>query len=76
MIMTDFGVNIKYNFLGNGSASIEVPPWYFGKLCGLCGNADGEQSNEYKLPNGNMVSTWHIHWYRIVYVMNVEVWIL
>ncbi|PIK44423.1 putative IgGFc-binding protein [Apostichopus japonicus] len=57
MIMTDFGVNIKYNILGNGSASIEVPPWYFGKLCGLCGNADGEQSNEYKLPNGNIVTS-------------------
>ncbi|KAJ8042690.1 IgGFc-binding protein [Holothuria leucospilota] len=57
MIMTDFGVNIKYNFLGNGSASIEVPPWYFGKLCGLCGNADGDPDNEYKLPNGDIVSS-------------------
>lgn len=59
MIMTEFGVNIKYNILGNGSASIEVPTWYFGKLCGLCGDADGDKTNEYKLPNGNIVSTFN-----------------
>ena len=36
--------------------SVTIPGSYFGKMCGLLGNNDGNHTNEYQLPNGTVVN--------------------
>ncbi|XP_059181103.1 alpha-tectorin-like [Centropristis striata] len=51
----DFGLRVMYD--GSYTVSITVPPTYRGKTCGLCGNFNGNQNDEFHTPTGMMVST-------------------
>ncbi|XP_061564630.1 alpha-tectorin-like [Cololabis saira] len=53
-VRADFGLSVTYN--GRGRVSISVPSNYRGKLCGLCGNFNGNQSDEFLIPNGSIVT--------------------
>ncbi|KAJ8043154.1 IgGFc-binding protein [Holothuria leucospilota] len=50
--VTSFGLKITYN--GENDAEIFLPPDYFGHVCGLCGNADGNSTNDKQKPNGTL----------------------
>nr|XP_054766842.1 SCO-spondin-like [Lytechinus pictus] len=39
------------------SIYVTVHPYYREKLCGLCGNFDGNSENDFLMPRGNMVET-------------------
>lgn len=51
--MTEFGLTIRIDDRYN--AEIGIPSTYMGKVCGLCGNYDGDPDNEYVSPNGDQV---------------------
>nr|XP_014346149.1 PREDICTED: zonadhesin [Latimeria chalumnae] len=54
VVETDFGLVVKFD--GNHLLEIQVPGAYFGKVCGLCGNYNGEPSDEYLMPDGALAS--------------------
>jgi len=45
VLVADFGVNITWN--GKGSVKIKLCDAYNGYVCGLCGNADGNENNDF-----------------------------
>ncbi|XP_054549618.1 zonadhesin [Talpa occidentalis] len=49
-VQTTFGLRIRWD--GDQQLSIIVPSTYSGKLCGFCGNYDGDSSNDNKKPDG------------------------
>ncbi|XP_061564377.1 alpha-tectorin-like isoform X2 [Cololabis saira] len=53
-VTADFGLSVTYN--GRSTVSISVPTNYRGKLCGLCGNFNENQSDEFLIPNGSIVT--------------------
>ncbi|XP_041419720.1 IgGFc-binding protein-like [Xenopus laevis] len=50
VVETDFGLIAKFD--GDHYLEIILPESYFGKVCGMCGNYNGRQDDEYLLPNG------------------------
>jgi len=52
-IQTSFGVSIEYDGLAYGSVS--VPPTYARKLTGICGNNDGNATNDWTTSSGSFV---------------------
>ncbi|KAJ8043157.1 IgGFc-binding protein [Holothuria leucospilota] len=50
--VTYFGLKITYD--GENDAEILLPPDYFGHVCGLCGNADGNSTNDKQKPDGTL----------------------
>ncbi|KAJ8043153.1 IgGFc-binding protein [Holothuria leucospilota] len=50
--VTSFGLKIIYD--GENDAEILLPPDYFGHVCGLCGNADGNSTNDKQKPDGTL----------------------
>ena len=50
---TDF-LLVSYN--GKEDANVYLSYSYEGRTCGLCGSFDGDESNDFELPSGEMVS--------------------
>lgn len=50
VILTDFGLRVSFNMIYH--VTITVPSSYAGKTCGLCGNYNGDQNDEFLLPDG------------------------
>ncbi|XP_078674139.1 IgGFc-binding protein-like [Branchiostoma floridae x Branchiostoma belcheri] len=53
-IETDFG--LKVSFDGNHRAEVVLPDLYRSALCGLCGNYNGDVSDEYLTPDGTQAA--------------------
>ncbi|XP_063168377.1 alpha-tectorin-like [Candoia aspera] len=53
-VQTDFGLSISYD--GSYSVSVSVPKNYSGFLCGLSGDFNGNQSDDFRNPNGSLGS--------------------
>ena len=53
--VTIFKLGVVVNF-GQYYLTVTIPGNYFGKMCGLLGNYDGNTMNEYELPNGTVVN--------------------
>lgn len=51
---TDFGLRMVYN--QNANFRMHLASDYGGSVCGLCGNFDGRDDNDFMLPNGTTVS--------------------
>ncbi|XP_014308922.1 LOW QUALITY PROTEIN: zonadhesin [Myotis lucifugus] len=49
-LITDFEFTVSFD--GKSNAVISLPSTYQGLVCGLCGNFDKNQDNEFMLPNG------------------------
>uniref|UniRef100_H9GQ52 Zonadhesin n=1 Tax=Anolis carolinensis TaxID=28377 RepID=H9GQ52_ANOCA len=55
LIQTDFGLSVRFD--GNHHAEVSVPPSYYGYVCGLCGNYNGEASDDNLMPDGTSAGT-------------------
>uniref|UniRef100_A0A665WKG4 Si:ch211-39f2.3 n=1 Tax=Echeneis naucrates TaxID=173247 RepID=A0A665WKG4_ECHNA len=53
-IEADFGLRVMYD--GSSVVSISVPSHYRGLTCGLCGNFNGNQSDDFTTPSGAIVT--------------------
>ncbi|XP_052610950.1 LOW QUALITY PROTEIN: zonadhesin [Peromyscus californicus insignis] len=51
-LRTTFGLRVRWD--GDKQLFVTVPSTYSGKLCGFCGNYDGDSSNDYRKPDGTM----------------------
>ncbi|XP_041082394.1 IgGFc-binding protein [Polyodon spathula] len=54
IIETDFGLRVTYDLVYH--ATVTVPGNYRDKMCGLCGNYNGNSKDEFRLPNGKETS--------------------
>ncbi|XP_019127471.2 alpha-tectorin-like [Larimichthys crocea] len=54
-VSADFGLSVTYD--GWSTVSISVPSNYSGHTCGLCGNFNGNQNDEFHTPSGMTVTT-------------------
>uniref|UniRef100_G3NK42 VWFD domain-containing protein n=1 Tax=Gasterosteus aculeatus TaxID=69293 RepID=G3NK42_GASAC len=52
VIITDFGLRVTYDLVYH--VTITVPGSYFGRTCGLCGNFNDDEADEFQLPDGNL----------------------
>uniref|UniRef100_A0A663DPG6 VWFD domain-containing protein n=1 Tax=Aquila chrysaetos chrysaetos TaxID=223781 RepID=A0A663DPG6_AQUCH len=52
VVTTDFGLNIKFD--GNHRAEIILPSTYMSKVCGICGNYNGNKADDFLNPDGEM----------------------
>ncbi|XP_038668933.1 alpha-tectorin-like [Scyliorhinus canicula] len=52
---TDFGLDLSFD--GSHLVTISLPANYQNATCGLCGNMNGESSDEFQLPNGTIVTS-------------------
>ncbi|XP_074819307.1 zonadhesin-like [Natator depressus] len=50
VVEADFGLLVKYD--GNQHLEISLPESYFSKVCGMCGNYNGQPGDELLMPNG------------------------
>ncbi|XP_067299058.1 zonadhesin, like isoform X1 [Pseudorasbora parva] len=55
ILTTPFGLEVKWD--GNHYAKISVPSSYYDQMCGLCGNYDGNPSNDFTKPNGSQADS-------------------
>ncbi|KAI7798981.1 hypothetical protein IRJ41_016048, partial [Triplophysa rosa] len=53
-ITTDFGLKVTYDMIYR--VTITVPSDYGDKMCGLCGNYNGNPNDEYQLPEGKQTT--------------------
>uniref|UniRef100_A0A8C5WKM6 VWFD domain-containing protein n=1 Tax=Leptobrachium leishanense TaxID=445787 RepID=A0A8C5WKM6_9ANUR len=53
VLQTDFGIKVLYDTVYH--VILSIPGTYRGKLGGLCGNFNGDKSDEYQLPNRQVV---------------------
>ncbi|KAJ8416808.1 hypothetical protein AAFF_G00326860 [Aldrovandia affinis] len=51
-LQTSFGLKVRWD--GNHYAHISVPSSYFDQMCGLCGDYDGNQNNDFTKPDGSL----------------------
>ncbi|XP_075462277.1 IgGFc-binding protein-like [Ascaphus truei] len=49
ILQTNFGLQVKFNW--ESHVAVTVPSTYAGAVCGLCGDFDGDKSNEFKMNN-------------------------
>ncbi|KAM4735256.1 IgGFc-binding protein [Anableps anableps] len=54
-IKTDFGLLVTYDW--NWHLVIKLPSSYYGSVCGLCGNFNGNRGDELQNPTGQTVSS-------------------
>ncbi|XP_030044013.1 zonadhesin [Microcaecilia unicolor] len=54
VVQTDFGLTVRWD--GNHFLEIIVPNSYLGKVCGLCGNYDGNATNDNLKPDGSVAA--------------------
>ena len=55
VVSTTFG--LKVSFDGNHRLEIVVPPAYFNTTQGLCGNFNADDTDDMRMPDGNMAAT-------------------
>eukprot|EP00061_Rhincodon_typus_P002348 g17286.t1 len=55
VLETDFGLRVTYEWAWH--LGIEVPSSYYGNLCGMCGNFNGNSQDEMVSPNGTVFTT-------------------
>uniref|UniRef100_K7FN87 VWFD domain-containing protein n=1 Tax=Pelodiscus sinensis TaxID=13735 RepID=K7FN87_PELSI len=51
LVQTDFGLTMSYNLVYQ--ARVTIPGSYRGQTCGLCGNYNGREDEEFLLPDGS-----------------------
>uniref|UniRef100_UPI00398F3F9F alpha-tectorin-like n=1 Tax=Pristiophorus japonicus TaxID=55135 RepID=UPI00398F3F9F len=54
VLRTDFGLSVSYDW--NHYAAVTVPGTYSGSLCGLCGDYNGDASDDFASPNGTALT--------------------
>ncbi|XP_035468628.1 alpha-tectorin-like [Scophthalmus maximus] len=54
-VSADFGLSVTYD--GYSTVFISVPASYRGKTCGLCGNFNGNQTDDFLTPSGTIANT-------------------
>ncbi|XP_037836867.1 alpha-tectorin [Kryptolebias marmoratus] len=54
-VSVHFGLSVTYN--GHSTVFIAVPPNYSGKVCGLCGNFNGNPNDDFHTPSGTTVTS-------------------
>lgn len=54
-VVTDFGLVVSYDY--NWHLVIKLPSSYYGSVCGLCGNFNGNPGDELQNPAGKAVSS-------------------
>ncbi|XP_078061976.1 alpha-tectorin-like, partial [Mustelus asterias] len=54
LLQTDFGLSVSYDW--NHYAVVSVPSIYWGSVCGLCGNLNGEAADDFLSPNGTALA--------------------
>ncbi|XP_065327650.1 alpha-tectorin-like [Pelmatolapia mariae] len=52
---TNFGLSVTYN--GYSAVFISIPPNYREKICGLCGNFNGNPNDDFHTPSGTIVTS-------------------
>ncbi|XP_040423240.1 IgGFc-binding protein-like [Cygnus olor] len=52
VVTTDFGLNVKFD--GDHRAEITLPSTYMSKVCGICGNYNGNKTDDFLNPDGEM----------------------
>ncbi|XP_043359545.1 LOW QUALITY PROTEIN: zonadhesin [Dermochelys coriacea] len=55
LLQTDFGLRVRYD--GTQRVEVQVPSSYAGRLCGLCGNYNGQSTDDNLTPNGTSAGT-------------------
>uniref|UniRef100_A0A3P9CBA8 VWFD domain-containing protein n=1 Tax=Maylandia zebra TaxID=106582 RepID=A0A3P9CBA8_9CICH len=55
LVSTNFGLSVTYN--GYSAVFISVPPNYREKICGLCGNFNGNPNDDFHTPSGTIVTS-------------------
>lgn len=55
VVKTDFGLIVSYDW--NWELIIKLPSSYYGSVCGLCGNFNGNKGDELRNPEGKAVSS-------------------
>ncbi|XP_053116834.1 zonadhesin [Hemicordylus capensis] len=55
LVQADFGLWVRFD--GNHHAEVSAPSPYSGQLCGLCGNYNGQVSDDNLMPNGTSAGT-------------------
>lgn len=55
IVQTDFGLRVLYD--ASYHAEVHVPSNYQGRICGLCGNYNGNPADDFLLPNGTQSSS-------------------
>uniref|UniRef100_S4RH74 VWFD domain-containing protein n=1 Tax=Petromyzon marinus TaxID=7757 RepID=S4RH74_PETMA len=55
VLMTDFNLIVRFN--GDNRAEVTVPREYAEELCGICGNFNGDRTDEYLMPDGTQASS-------------------
>ncbi|XP_013401500.1 uncharacterized protein LOC106167302, partial [Lingula anatina] len=53
-VRTTFGLNVIFD--GNTKASVRVPAEYMNQMCGICGNYNGDKTDDLRLADGTDVS--------------------
>lgn len=54
VVSTDFGLTVTYNW--DAHVTVKVPQSYAGALCGLCGNFNGDSSDDLALRGGGQAA--------------------
>ncbi|XP_035699745.1 IgGFc-binding protein-like isoform X2 [Branchiostoma floridae] len=57
VFLSNFSVEVLYD--GSHEVQVEVPGDYSGQMCGLCGNYNGDTSDDYMTPDGTVVGDWN-----------------
>ncbi|XP_069497240.1 IgGFc-binding protein-like [Ambystoma mexicanum] len=55
VVYTDFGLTVLYD--AQYYAQVEVPSTYSGHMCGLCGNFNDDERDDFMLPSGQVVKS-------------------
>ncbi|XP_078143106.1 IgGFc-binding protein isoform X1 [Centroberyx gerrardi] len=55
VVQTDFGLRVTYDW--NWKLVIQLPSSYYGNVCGLCGNFNGNRGDELQNPAGKAVGS-------------------
>ncbi|XP_061431558.1 IgGFc-binding protein-like isoform X4 [Lethenteron reissneri] len=55
VLRTDSGLTVIFN--RKSHADVTIPSSYAGQVCGLCGNYNGDKSDEFKTPDGSLVTS-------------------
>lgn len=54
VVTTGFGLIVKFD--GNHRVQVTIPGIYSGKICGLCGNFNGNAADDFLNPDGQLES--------------------
>uniref|UniRef100_A0A8C8S399 IgGFc-binding protein n=1 Tax=Pelusios castaneus TaxID=367368 RepID=A0A8C8S399_9SAUR len=55
VLRTNFNLSMSYDW--NNYMRVTIPNIFYGNLCGLCGNYNGDASDDFRTPTGNLAPT-------------------